>query len=224
MNGIGVNTVFLIEVRRPLEWAVFRPSFACHSAAPPPDRCSRRASRLFEGTRQSLPISSASVAALAIAIAVDARAIYLRVRSRREICDVVREGRKHLRMAQFRTRFRLKGGAWRGPLAVVWVWLAGPAHVFAQVPGPSTPAAAAPAPAAPAPAAQAAAAPPAAPAAVKLPPEQLDSLVAPIALYPDPVLAQALAASTYPLEIIQLQQWQMKNPSLKDKALADTVA
>jgi len=59
---------------------------------------------------------------------------------------------------------------------------------------------------------------------VKLSPEQLDSLVAPIALYPDPVLAQALAASTYPLEIIQLQQWQLKNPNLKDKALADAVA
>jgi len=53
--------------------------------------------------------------------------------------------------------------------------------------------------------------------------EQLDSLVAPIALYPDPLLAQTLAASTYPLEIIQLQQWLDKNKSLKDKALADAV-
>jgi hypothetical protein len=61
-------------------------------------------------------------------------------------------------------------------------------------------------------------------AAAKLPPEQLDSLVAPIALYPDPLLAQTLAASTYPLEIIQLQQWMAKNPNLKDKALADAVA
>ena len=43
--------------------------------------------------------------------------------------------------------------------------------------------------------------------AVKIAPEQLDRLVAPIALYPDPLLAQTLAASTYPLEIIQLQQW-----------------
>src|SRR5215469_10565404 len=43
--------------------------------------------------------------------------------------------------------------------------------------------------------------------AAKIPPEQLDSLVAPIALYPDPLLAQVLAASTYPLELIQLQQW-----------------
>jgi|RhiMetdeSRZDD1v2_1073273.scaffolds.fasta_scaffold22045_4 hypothetical protein len=60
--------------------------------------------------------------------------------------------------------------------------------------------------------------------ATKIPPEQLDSLVAPIALYPDPLLAQTLAASTYPLEIIQLQQWLAKNPGLKDKALADAVA
>jgi hypothetical protein len=59
---------------------------------------------------------------------------------------------------------------------------------------------------------------------VKIPPEQLDSLVAPIALYPDPLLAQILAASTYPLEIILLQQWLTKNPGLKDKELADAVA
>src|SRR6266850_6774373 len=57
-----------------------------------------------------------------------------------------------------------------------------------------------------------------------IPPDQLDSLVAPIALYPDPLLAQTLAASTYPLELIQLQQWLAKNPGLKDKALADAVA
>ena len=54
--------------------------------------------------------------------------------------------------------------------------------------------------------------------------DQLDSLVAPIALYPDPLLAQTLAAATYPLEIIQLQQWLEKNKNLKDKALADAVA
>jgi hypothetical protein len=52
----------------------------------------------------------------------------------------------------------------------------------------------------------------------------LDSLVAPIALYPDPLLAQTLAASTYPLELIQLQQWLARNSGLKDKALADAVA
>jgi len=58
----------------------------------------------------------------------------------------------------------------------------------------------------------------------KLPADHLDSLVAPIALYPDPLLAQTLAASTYPLEVVQLQQWLAKNKSLKDKALVDAVA
>ena len=60
--------------------------------------------------------------------------------------------------------------------------------------------------------------------AATIPADQLDSLVAPIALFPDPMLAQVLAASTYPLEIIQLQQWLAKNPKLKDKALSDAVA
>jgi Protein of unknown function (DUF3300) len=60
-------------------------------------------------------------------------------------------------------------------------------------------------------------------AAPKIPNDQLDSLVAPIALYPDPLLAQVLAASTYPLEVIQLQQWLTKNKGLSDKALADAV-
>src|SRR5438876_1922367 len=58
----------------------------------------------------------------------------------------------------------------------------------------------------------------------KIPPDELDSLVAPIALYSDPLLAQTLAASTYPLEIIQLQQWMDRNKNLKGKALADAVA
>src|SRR5215472_13180600 len=62
------------------------------------------------------------------------------------------------------------------------------------------------------------------PEAATIPPDQLDSLVAPIALYPDPLLAQVLAASTYPVEIIQLQQWLTKNPGLKDKALEDAVS
>jgi hypothetical protein len=59
--------------------------------------------------------------------------------------------------------------------------------------------------------------------APKIPNDQLDSLVAPIALYPDPLLAQVLAASTYPLEIIQLQQWLAQHKDLKDKALTDAV-
>jgi hypothetical protein len=59
--------------------------------------------------------------------------------------------------------------------------------------------------------------------ASKLPDEQLDSLVAPIALYPDPLLAQVLAASTYPLEIVELQQWLAQHEDLKDEALVEAV-
>src|SRR4051812_1126042 len=59
--------------------------------------------------------------------------------------------------------------------------------------------------------------------APKISNDQLDSLVAPIALYPDPLLAQTLAASTYPLELIQLHQWMEKNKTLKDKALLTAV-
>src|SRR5262245_61013548 len=57
-----------------------------------------------------------------------------------------------------------------------------------------------------------------------IPADQLDSLVAPIALYPDPLLAQTLAASTYPQEITQLQQFLVTHPELKDQALAEAVA
>lgn len=59
--------------------------------------------------------------------------------------------------------------------------------------------------------------------APKIPNDQLDSLVAPIALYPDPLLGQVLVASTYPLEIIQLQQWLGKHKDLKGEALAAAV-
>ena len=57
----------------------------------------------------------------------------------------------------------------------------------------------------------------------KIPPDQLESLVAPIALYPDPLLSQTLVASTYPLEVIQLKQWLDQHKDLKDKALVDAV-
>ena len=60
--------------------------------------------------------------------------------------------------------------------------------------------------------------------ASKIPNDQLDSLVAPIALYPDPLLAQMLAASTYPLEVIQLEQWLKRHGNLKQDALAVEVA
>ena len=67
-------------------------------------------------------------------------------------------------------------------------------------------------------------APAAANEAPPMPADQLDALVAPIALYPDQLLAQTLAASTYPLEVIQLEQWYTNNKYLKDKSLADAVA
>jgi hypothetical protein len=67
-------------------------------------------------------------------------------------------------------------------------------------------------------------APPAAPPAQTnnlLTPQQLESLVAPIALYPDPILSQVLVASTYPLEIVEAGRWLAQNSSLKGQALAD---
>lgn len=54
-----------------------------------------------------------------------------------------------------------------------------------------------------------------------LAPQQLDNLVAPIALYPDPLLGQVLAASTYPLEIVEAQQFVQQHPELRGQALAD---
>ena len=47
---------------------------------------------------------------------------------------------------------------------------------------------------------------------------QLDQLVAPIALYPDTLLAQVLMASTYPLEVVQADRWAKANKSLKGDA------
>ncbi len=57
-----------------------------------------------------------------------------------------------------------------------------------------------------------------------LTPAQLDSLVAPIALYPDPILSQALVASTYPIEIVEAGRWLSQHSNLKDKELADAAA
>ena len=54
--------------------------------------------------------------------------------------------------------------------------------------------------------------------------DQLDSLVAPIALYPDPLLAQVLAASTYPLEIVQAQRWYKQNSKLQGEELTKAAA
>jgi len=49
--------------------------------------------------------------------------------------------------------------------------------------------------------------------------QQLDDLVAPIALYPDPLLSQVFAASTYPVEIGEAEQWAKDHPNWKGSKL-----
>ena len=56
-------------------------------------------------------------------------------------------------------------------------------------------------------------------AAAPLPQRELDALLAPIALYPDELLAQVLMASTYPLEIVMATRFVQQNPSLTGDAL-----
>ncbi len=53
--------------------------------------------------------------------------------------------------------------------------------------------------------------------------EELEQIVAPIALYPDSLVAQILMASTYPLEIVEAARWSKANPGVKDKALEDAM-
>src|SRR2546427_10922428 len=45
--------------------------------------------------------------------------------------------------------------------------------------------------------------------------QELDQMLAPIALYPDSLLTQILMASTYPLEVVEAARWSRANPSLK---------
>ena len=58
---------------------------------------------------------------------------------------------------------------------------------------------------------------------VKLSPQELQQLVAPIALYPDALIAQVLAASTYPTEIVEANRWIQDRSDLKGEKLADEV-
>ncbi len=66
---------------------------------------------------------------------------------------------------------------------------------------------------------------PATPAAHPLGKAQLEQIIAPIALYPDPLLSQVLMASTYPLEIVEADRWTRlpANAALKDGALTDAL-
>jgi hypothetical protein len=49
--------------------------------------------------------------------------------------------------------------------------------------------------------------------------QDLANLVAPIALYPDALLAQVLVACTYPLEVVEAQQWLQQNKNLPNREL-----
>jgi hypothetical protein len=71
---------------------------------------------------------------------------------------------------------------------------------------------------------QALAAPPATPAkSGTFSAEELEQMVAPIALYPDPLLAQVLMSSTYPLEIVEAARWSKANPSVTGDAVAEAL-
>ena len=71
--------------------------------------------------------------------------------------------------------------------------------------------------------AQAAPAPPQAPQYPQQTPEQLQQLVAPIALYPDSLVAQILAASTFPEQVVEADRWVQAHPSLKGDDLGHAV-
>jgi hypothetical protein len=66
---------------------------------------------------------------------------------------------------------------------------------------------------------QAPAPPPLPPPGQALTPDQLDDLVAPIALYPDELVSQIMVAATYPLEVVEAYQFVQQNPNLKGPAL-----
>jgi len=61
------------------------------------------------------------------------------------------------------------------------------------------------------------------PMSSQLTPEQLQELVAPIALYPDALVAQILAASAYPTQIVEAERFMQQNPDLKGTGLGTEV-
>src|SRR6266516_1816851 len=53
--------------------------------------------------------------------------------------------------------------------------------------------------------------------------QELDQMLAPIALYPDSLLSQIFMASTYPLEVVEAARWSMGNPDLTGQQAVDAV-
>jgi len=58
---------------------------------------------------------------------------------------------------------------------------------------------------------------------VRVTSDKLQQLVAPIALYPDALVAQLLAASTYPTQIVEADRWLQRNSQLQGEQLAAAV-
>jgi len=54
--------------------------------------------------------------------------------------------------------------------------------------------------------------------------QELDQMLAPVALYPDPLLAQVLMAATYPLEVVEAARWSRANPDMQGDAAVRAVA
>src|ERR1700722_12298013 len=65
--------------------------------------------------------------------------------------------------------------------------------------------------------------PPQAPPRAQQTPDQLQQLVAPIALYPDSLVAQILAASTFPEQVVEADRWLQAHPDLKGDALGQAI-
>ena len=100
---------------------------------------------------------------------------------------------------------------------LIYMVIQSPAAVSAQEPQPVPPLPAYPQPVPPAPGT--ASQPGTDEPVALLSNAQLDNLVAPIALYPDPLLSQVLVASTYPLEVVEANQWLQANRGLTGTAL-----
>ncbi len=104
-------------------------------------------------------------------------------------------------------------------LAASLLFAFNPRHLFAQAPPPQAPPPAQPPPGPGEVLGEAGSMPTYTPES----PEQLQQLVAPIALYPDSLVAEVLAASTFPEEAVEADRWLQANPGLTGQALAQAV-
>src|SRR5574341_2255900 len=99
----------------------------------------------------------------------------------------------------------MQGAARRGMLGVLILWLVTLPNVLAQIPPPSAPL------------------PIGAPVPRTFQPAELHQLLAPIALYPDALVAQILMAATYPLEVVLAARWVRANPNVTGPQLEEAM-